>query len=115
MSYLTIAGSAYRIRSDGSTGRRIQFGLRFRAMDKSLVRGTETVKKEITVEVLGPASGVLFTIAAAETFIGVLTAGNVAVAGDVGSFTAAARDIGTRDIVAGGAKARLVTVTLEQV
>lgn len=84
-------------------------------MDGSIVRGTPTVKKEATVEIIGPASGGVFTIAAAETLMGTLTAGNVTVAGDIGSFTAAPRDVGWRDVVAAGAKARFITVTLEQV
>lgn len=115
MAYLTIAATAYRVRIEGSSGRRIVFEKRFRAMDVSLVRSVQGSKKEITVEVLGLSSGSVFSIAAAETFIGVLVAGNVSVAGDIGTFTAAPRDIGFRDLVAGGSTRRFVTVTLEQV
>lgn len=115
MAYLTIAGTAYRVRADGSSGRRIQIEQRTRAWDGSLIRSVRTVKKEATVEIIGPAAGGLFTIAQADTLMGILTAGNVAIAGDIGTFTAAARDIGYRDLVAVGLKARLVTATFEQV
>lgn len=115
MPYLTIGGTTYRVRADGSSGRRIQFEKRFRGLDASLTVDRIATKKEVTVEIIGPAGGGALSISAANTLIDTLTGGNVAVAGDIGSFTAAARDVGHRDIVTASGKARFVTATLEQV
>jgi hypothetical protein len=115
MPHLTIAGATYRVRIDGSTGRRILIENRFRALDGTLVVDRLTSKKEVTVEITGPSAGGVLSISAANTLIDALAAGNVSVAGDIGTFTAVARDIGHRDIVSAGGKARFVTVTLEQV
>lgn len=113
MAFLTIEGTTYRARS--STGGRIQIENRFRAMDGSLVRGIYDTKKVASVEIIGPAAGGLFTIAEADTLMALLSDGNVTVAGDIGSFEAAARDIGYTDLVAAGAARRTVSATLEEV
>lgn len=115
MSYLTIGGTQYRVRIDGSSGRRIQIENRFRAMDGSLVVSRLATKKEVTVEIIGPAAGGGLSISAADSLMATLTGGNVSVAGDVGSLTAAARDVGYRDVKASGGTFRFVTATLEQV
>jgi hypothetical protein len=115
MAYLTIAGSNYRARVDTTNGRRIQIEDRFRALNGSLIVSRTTQKKEATVEIIGPAAGGVLSIAAADTLMTALATGNVAITGDIGSFTAAARDIGFRDIASASGKARFVTATLEEV
>lgn len=115
MPYLEIGGTTYRVRVDAASGSRILFENRFRGLDGSLVVDRLTSKKEVTVEIIGPSAGGALSISAANTLMDTLAGGNVAITGDIGSFTAAARDLGHRDIVTAGGKARFVTVTLEQV
>lgn len=123
MSYFTIAGTAYLIREDQSRGDRIQFEHRRRAIDGSLLVDPVANKKSVQVEITGlEAENRFFTIAEADTLIATLLAGSVAVAGDLGTFTARARDIGWVDgqHYPGGPHStptlyRLVTATLEEV
>lgn len=115
MAYLTIAGTTYRVRTDGSRGKLNIIENRERAIDGSLLVDRIAEKMELQVEILRGSTGAALSIAQANTLIGVLKAGNVAVSGDVGSFTARAKDIGYRDIRTGPGVIRQVSVTLEEV
>lgn len=120
MSYLTIAGTAYLVRVGQGQGKRLQIENRRRAIDASLLVDPIADKREVPVEITGQESaGRFFTPAEADTLITTLLAGNVAVAGDAGTFTARARDIGWVDGQAypGGVPTlyRWVSATLEQV
>ncbi len=120
MAYVTIAGIAYLVREGDSRGRVLQIENRRRAIDGGLLVDSIATKREVTLQLAGLVSaGRNFTIAEANALIAVLTGGSVAVAGDIGSFTARARDIGyldEQDWRSGSPVAfRIVTATLEEV
>ena len=120
MAYLTINGTAYLIREGQSQGRRLQIENRRRAIDASLLVDSVATKREASVELAGLVSaGRNFTIAEADALIATLAAGSVTVGGDMGAFTARARDIGWADAQDWRTGApviyRIVSVTLEEV
>ena len=120
MAYLTLGGTAYLIREGQSKGRRLHIENRRRAIDASLLVDRVDEKDELQVEIAGLVSpGRNFTIAEANALIATLEAGSVTVGGDVGSFTARAKDIGYADVTdwrtGSPVTYRLVSVTLEEV
>jgi len=98
MSYLSINGTEYMIREEDGRGRLLQIENRRRAIDASLLVDSIATKREVQTQIVGLASaGRFFTPAEADSLMAALAAGTVTITGDVGSFTARARDIGWTD------------------
>lgn len=94
MSYITVAGTAYRVRVGEGRGARKQIENRRRALDGGLLVDTRAIKREVRVEFTGIASADGFlTPAQGDALMDVLLAGNVAITGTPGTFTARARDV----------------------
>ena len=120
MPYITIESAEYMVRVGQGRGRTIQAEVRRRAIDGSLLVDPIASKREVTVEITGDAdTGTFFTPEEADYLIDVLTSGPVSVSGDVGTFTAIARDVAWLDGQdhTGGQPTvyRWVTCTLEEV
>ena len=121
MAYLTIGSTNYLVRLGQGRGRVTQIEGRRRAIDGTLLVDAIATKREVTVEITGAvSSGRFFTPGEANSLITTLMAGNVSVSGDVGTFTARARDVGWVDGQSGDGNGapvvyRWVTATLEEV
>lgn len=97
--YITINSVGYKIRVDQGQGQLLLIEQRNRAIDGSLLVDTITSKLEVPVEITGKTGDSrFFTVSEANSLITALRDGTVQVGGDVGTFTARARDIGWRDI-----------------
>jgi hypothetical protein len=121
MPYLSVNGTTYRTAYRTGEARRITIQQRRRALDGSLLvddvvggDADEPEKEENTVEFLGTSS-TLFTIDTAKAFALVLTGGNVSVTGNVGTYTARAKDVKEKDVTYSAGVFRVVSAVLEEV
>lgn len=125
MAHITINGTTYRTlatsgQSRGIVGQQRRRAINFNLLVDDVAGGSAAVseKQEDTLDFIGTVSGsstVLFTITTAKAFRALLLSGSVTVAGDVGSYTARARDVRERDVPVGAGIWRVVSATLEEV